>query len=215
MAAELVESSETPQTCAHDLESFFWVLLRIVMTQVETNMTEKKLSSILHDVMNCNPGSMVKANFLKSNRLAVHIFEIPGNPDLRRLLEELRNTLDLASTHRELEEWKKMSSPSGSVTKENMESGITDSKSDVKDSGDRIPPQLSSEFKELYEKLSLHFSEALAGTGWPGHDRADPQGIPPLANAYRDKFCGSKRAWDASLTDTTHSSSSTNKRFRH
>jgi len=199
MAAELVESSETPQTCAHDLESFFWVLLRIVMTQVETNVTERTLSSILHDVMNCNPGSMAKALFLKTaDGLAEEEFKIRGNPNLRRLLEELQTTL--ASAHRERKKRKFMSSTS--VTKKYMESGITDSKSDVKDSGDRNPPQLSSEFKELYEKLSLHFSEALAGTGWPGEYKVDPQDIPPPANAYRNNFCGSKRAWDASLTNT-------------
>jgi len=48
--------------------------------------------------------------------------------------------------------------PSPSVTKENMESGIMDLKSNIKESGDPKLPQISLEFKELYENFSLHFS---------------------------------------------------------
>jgi len=207
MAAELVRSCSTPQTCAHDLESFFWVLLWIVTTQVESNMMEMTRSSIFHDVMNCAQGSMVKALFLKTaDGLAEEGFEIPGNPNLRRLLRELQTTL--ASAYRE-----RINMSSSSVTKENMESGVTDSKSDGKESGDRKSPQFLSEFKELYKKLSLHFSEALAGTDWPSDDKANPQDIAPPADATRGKVCGSKRAWDASLTNTTRPSS--NKRFRY
>ena len=203
MAAELVESTDTPQTCAHDLESFFWVLLWIVMTQVKTKTAEGRLSSIFHDIMNCSPGSVVKGDFLGPKRLAAHVFDVPSNVYLRRLLESLQTTLYNASVGRELE-------------KLIMESGVTDSKSDAKESGDREPPQISLEFKELYENLSGHFSEALAGTDWPGDDRADPQNIPPPSDATRDKLCGSKRAWDASLTNTTRPSSGpSSKRLRY
>ena len=38
-------------------------------------------------------GSMVKADFLKTDRLAEEEFEIPGNPHLWRLLEELQTTV--------------------------------------------------------------------------------------------------------------------------
>jgi len=58
MAAELIKSTNTPQTCAHDLESFFWVLLWIVMAQVETNWEGKKLLSIFYNIMNCCTGSV-------------------------------------------------------------------------------------------------------------------------------------------------------------
>ena len=38
MAADLVESSGIKQTFVHDLELFFWVLLWIVLTQVEIKL---------------------------------------------------------------------------------------------------------------------------------------------------------------------------------
>lgn len=172
MAAELVESADTPQTYAHDLESFFWVLLWVVITLVKTNLKGTKLSSIFHDVMNCTPGSVVKADFLKSDRLAEKVFEIPGNPYLRRLLEELQTTI--ASWYNRPK------------NKKELESGITD----------------SSEFRELYEKFSLHFSEALNATGWPEDDVATAQYIPPPPDAEWDKLCGSKRSWDALLNSS-------------
>ena len=199
MAAKLIESSDVPHTVTHDLESFFWVLLWMVMAQVETNWEGKKLSLIFYDVMNCRAGSVVKADFLKTDRLAEEEFEIPGNPYLRRLLEELQTTI--ASWYRKQKKWKNMPSPS--VTKEKMESGIMDSKSNMKESGDHKLPQVSSEFKELYEKFSLHFSQALNTTGWPEDDKAEPQDILWPADIPRNKLCGSKRSWDALLTNSS------------
>jgi hypothetical protein len=51
MAADLVESSEIPQTLEHDLESFFWVILWIVMTRVPTNWTDEARSILINDTM--------------------------------------------------------------------------------------------------------------------------------------------------------------------
>ena len=94
--------------------------------------------------------------------------------------------------------------PSPSVTKENMESGIMDLKSNMKESGDPKLPQILLEFKELYENFSLHFSQALNATNWPKDDKAKPQDILLLADIDRDKLCGSKRSWDALLTNSSH-----------
>ncbi len=183
MAAELVENTNTPQTCTHDLESFFWVLLGTVMTWVETNWEGRRLLSIFHDVMNCHTGSMVKADFLKTDRLAEEEFEIPGNPHLQRLLEELQTTV--TSWYHKWKKWKNMPP---SITKENMESGVTDLKSNVKESGNPKLPQISLEFKKLYKKFSLHFSQAFNTTSWPEHDNAEPQDILRPADMDRDKL---------------------------
>jgi hypothetical protein len=47
MAADFVKRSDIPQTLVHDLESFFWVLLWLVLTKVETNWKGGRLSSFI------------------------------------------------------------------------------------------------------------------------------------------------------------------------
>jgi len=94
MAADLVERPNIPQTFVHDLESFFWVLLWIVLTRVQTSWTEGT-RLFIHEVMNPKvyengSGGRQKTIFLTAKyELSKKIFQIPGDPTLRDFLEGL------------------------------------------------------------------------------------------------------------------------------
>jgi hypothetical protein len=51
MAGDLVESPDTAHTVAHDLESFFWVLLWVVMIYVKTNWDAGKRTTFISNTM--------------------------------------------------------------------------------------------------------------------------------------------------------------------
>src|SRR5258708_19925508 len=48
MAGDLIQQFNIWHTFAHDLESFFWVILWIVLTQVQTYYTDALCSSFIH-----------------------------------------------------------------------------------------------------------------------------------------------------------------------
>ncbi|KAF8503365.1 hypothetical protein F5888DRAFT_1903888 [Russula emetica] len=99
MAADLVEEFGTKQTFAHDLESFFSVLLWIVLTQVETSWGDGFRSSFLEDTFSTKvykgSGGSNKTMVLTS-RIALHEtgkFKIPDNPTLAKFLYQLKTTV--------------------------------------------------------------------------------------------------------------------------
>src|SRR6266849_1953782 len=96
MAADLVERSDIPQTFVHDLESFFWVLLWVVLTRVKTSWTEEQVSNFINGTMNpkvyADYGGWAKVWFLTSkDELSENHFKIPGNPILREFLKGLHS----------------------------------------------------------------------------------------------------------------------------
>jgi hypothetical protein len=99
MAADLVESPIIPQTFHHDLESFFWVLLWIVLTQMKTSWAEAKRSAFLKSTFKPElyersggvTGGEAKINFLKY--IPLNDFQIPGNTILTELVKGLKDTV--------------------------------------------------------------------------------------------------------------------------
>lgn len=102
MAADLVERPHTIHKFVHDLESFFWVLLWIVLTQVETTWNDEERSSYIKGTMSpkiySNSGGRFKIQFLTSQDLDSRRFEIPGNNILPRLLRGLRKVVAIRHT---------------------------------------------------------------------------------------------------------------------
>ena len=95
VAADLVECRNTPrQTFVHDLESFFWVLLWIVLTEVRTSWTDERRSSFLKGTMSPEVHShcagQEKTMFLTSSAIMTQSnFQIPKNPTLCHLVHGL------------------------------------------------------------------------------------------------------------------------------
>jgi Fungal protein kinase len=91
MAADLVESSEIPQTLEHDLESFFWVILWVVMTRVPTNWTDEARSILINETMSpkvySHTGGTVKENWLVATSLKK--FKTPTSPSLGEFVKVL------------------------------------------------------------------------------------------------------------------------------
>jgi hypothetical protein len=91
MAANLVESSKIPQTVEHDLESFFWVILWIVMTRVPTNWTDEACSILINDTMSpkvyYHTGGPGKKNWLVATSLKK--FKTPTSPSLGEFVKVL------------------------------------------------------------------------------------------------------------------------------
>src|SRR5258708_18858235 len=71
MAGDLIQQFNIRHTFAHNLESFFWVLLWIVLTWVPTYYTDAVHSSFIHGMMSLkvcsSSGGSAKTNFLVSS----------------------------------------------------------------------------------------------------------------------------------------------------
>src|SRR6267154_1204468 len=97
MAAELVESFNIPHTLHHDLESFFWVLLWIILTRVSTNWSDEACSSLINKTMSprvySHTRGTVKLLWLTSeSQLIKEKFQITENPALCEFAVELLST---------------------------------------------------------------------------------------------------------------------------
>jgi hypothetical protein len=95
MAADLVESPPLQQTFVHDLESFSWVLLWIVLTQVKTGWDDTSRSSFLRKTFTAKEDlGREKKMFLKDpDSLDLDLFHIPGNTTLPQFLYGLKKTV--------------------------------------------------------------------------------------------------------------------------
>ena len=51
MAADLVNDFDADQDTTHDLESFFWVLMWVVVKCIQTNWDQLSCSSFIYDTM--------------------------------------------------------------------------------------------------------------------------------------------------------------------
>ncbi|KAF8488574.1 kinase-like domain-containing protein, partial [Russula emetica] len=155
MAAELIERPKIRHTFSHDLESFFWVLMWIVVTRVPTTWDESARSIFINGVMNpkvySNIGSTEKSMWLKAgNPLREKGFRIRDNPILHELAMELYDSLNPyilsgRSLRKNPEEEDK-----------NYEIGLT--------------------FLKDYDTLLKQFEQAL-NAEWPSNDKASLQSI--------------------------------------
>jgi Fungal protein kinase len=95
MAAALVESNNIAHTFVHDLESFFWVLLWIILTRVGCSWDQAARSGFLNETMSPkvygNVAGQAKSTFLTSDKLTGEDdFDIPGNPNLAELARSVK-----------------------------------------------------------------------------------------------------------------------------
>lgn len=100
MAGDLVNNPKTFHTYVHDLESFFWVLIWIVLTRVKTQFNRVTRSLFINGTMNpsvCKgSGGFHKAMFLTSQMMLdeeMEKFSLPGNTPLSSLLVGLKRTV--------------------------------------------------------------------------------------------------------------------------
>jgi hypothetical protein len=194
MAADLVERSDIPQTFVHDLESFFWVLLWMVLTRVKTSWPEEVISSFIHETMNSRVysgfGGRGKIDFLVAKvALNENRFKISGNSVLRDLLEGLQSLL--AARH--------------------QERPFRKSNSFVKQMNEEQLQQAVKQYEEGLEKLKNHdemisileealFSQKYRDT-WPPGDGSEHRLTPSLAtgSSTNCELCCSKMVYMASF----------------
>ncbi len=210
MARDLVQQFNIQHTFAHDLESFFWVLLWIVLTQVPTYYTDAVCSSFIHGMMSpkvCSGSrGSVKMNFLVSSCMLeerVEDFCLPNNPSLHALLVEMKCTV--ADWYLSLPSKKESTPKPESVKKIDTISialkrdGITES-----DKSHKALHVAANDFETMNRSMMLgllkdyHVVVELFGMAllalWPTNDKAECKPILLPLSAIEASHSGSKRS---------------------
>jgi hypothetical protein len=193
MAADLVKDPDAHQDTPHDLESFFWVLMWVVVKCVQTSWDQPSRSSFIYDTMSPRvyghigsettgaSGGFAKMNFLQ-NPFSMDTLEILQNPALLRLILKWRFTF--AERH----------SPPILTTVERGPMEITITKVEEEVDG----PETTVKVLKLNDELSMldpyvvhgpppwtadhgcilrQITLALENYEWPSIDKACPQSI--------------------------------------
>jgi hypothetical protein len=175
MAADLVESPHIKQTFVHDLESFFWVLLWVVLTLVKTNWDEAETSKCISTTFSPKvfetrkgvTGVNGKKDFLESStRLNETTFEVPGNTPLTGLLIGLKSLFAakyVQEPKRKIHEYDP-DALDGKKSRTDLEHQIA-----VEDYNRR------KGFLNGYVTILSQFKKAVTDTEWPDNDAASPQ----------------------------------------
>ncbi|KAF8488032.1 hypothetical protein F5888DRAFT_1755852, partial [Russula emetica] len=172
MAAELIERPKIRHTFSHDLESFFWVLMWIVVTRVPTTWDESARSIFINGVMNpkvySNIGSTEKSTWLKAgNPLREKGFRIRDNPILHELAMELYDSV--AGQYRPR--------PSDQAPPTKLNPYILSGRSLRKNPEEEDKNyEIGLTFLKDYDTLLKQFEQAL-NAEWPSNDKASPQSI--------------------------------------
>src|SRR5258708_35953836 len=211
MAGDLVQQFNIQHTFAYDLESFFWVLLWIVLTWVPTYYTDAVHSSFIHRMMSlkvCSgSGGSAKMNFLVSSHMLeerVKDFRLPNNPSLHTLLVEMKCTV--ANQYLSLPS-KKESTPKPKSVKKIDTISITLKRDDVTESDEshKALCVAVNDFETINHSMTLGllkdhhmvvklFSTALLAP-WPTNDKAECKPILLPSSAIEASHSGSKRLW--------------------
>src|SRR5229473_4368726 len=211
MARDLIQQFNIRHTFAHDLESFFWVLLWIVLTWVPTYYTDAVRSGFIHGTMSlkvCSgSGGSTKTNFLVSSCMLeerVEDFCLPNNPSLHALLVEMKHTvtdwyLSLPS--------KKESTPKPKSVKKINTISITLKRDGITESDESCKALhvAMNDFETMNCSMTLellkdhHVTVKLFGTAllapWPTNDKAEHKPILLPSSAIEASCSGSKRLW--------------------
>ncbi len=212
MAGDLIQQFNIWHTFAHDLESFFWVLLWIVLTQVPTYYTDAVCSSFIHGMMSpkvCSgSGGSTKTNFLVSSHMLeerVEDFHLPNNPSLCTLLVEMKHTV--TDQYLSLPSKKESTLKPESVKKINTISialkrdGVTESDESCKalhvavndfKTMNRSMTMMLGLLKDHYVVVKLFGTALLAP--WPTNDKAECKPILLPSSAIEASHSGSKRS---------------------
>lgn len=190
MAANLVANPNTTQTFVDDLESIFWVVLWIVLTQVQVSWSDEYRSSFIEGTMNpkvySHCGGRAKKIFLKSDdALSEEEFEIIGNPTLRDLLEGLHSLIGA-----------RYRIPPSKKNKPFLPDNIA---SGAKSMSPEALEEATETYKRQFNHLKDHtmilrqFKAALAYE-WPPSDKAKPQRLMASNSVIYSSSSGSKRS---------------------
>jgi len=190
MAADLVESSTTVQTAKHDLESFFWVLLWMVLMQVPCSWSIAERSRFINETMGPRPygqdenGGKAKKMFLRDDdSLRKGEFDIPNNTALHELLKSLKKIV--AARHR---------LPPDNPNEEaesSYKQGLT--------------------YLEDHKKMLKEFRKSLESE-WPTKDPAEYQRITASKSTLAAGKCSSKRSRSTAEQDGISLEPSSSKR---
>src|SRR5258708_39562091 len=211
MAGDLVQQFNIWHTFAHDLESFFWVLLWIVLTWVPTYYTDAVRSSFIHGMMSpkvCSGSrGSAKINFLVLSCMLeerVEDFRLPNNPSLHALLVEMKCTV--ADWYLSLQSKKESTPEPKSIKKINAISitlkcdGIIES-----DKSCKALHVATNNFETMNRSMTMmlgllkdhHVVVKLFGTAllapWPTNDKAECKPILLPSSAIEASHSGSKR----------------------
>lgn len=205
MAADLVQSQNIEQKFIHDLESFFWVLLWIVLTQVETSWDSGTRSSFLSTTFSPkvygHTGGSSKLMFLSSDGLDESKFSIPNNPTLADLLREVKKLFSYR--HKEMpKKVKSIYDPSVIYGGEDLSQSTFQSEVAVYDAYMGYLQSHSTFLGQLARALRLD-------ARWPENDRASPQPFVPSVLEVYGTTSGNKRSRalfgsDSSLSSKRH-----------
>jgi Fungal protein kinase len=187
MAAALMESNNNiAHTFVHDLESFFWVLLWIILTRVGCSWDQRDRSSFLNETMSPkvygNVASKVKSTFLTSDKLTGEDdFDIPGNPNLAELARSVKRLVSKS--------YRKRPSPNRSWI-DGATLVITDEVAKQQKTFDEEIAKLKD-----HDEMIRQFDIAIQGepctggyTPWPSNDPAKPRQV----TAYNSVVLSSK-----------------------
>ena len=189
MAADLIGSPDIQQTFVHDLESFFWVLLWIVLTQVKTSWSNFKCSEFLDTTFSSriygDIGSTSKLWFLKSIVTAKD-FQIPGNLTLTDLVLGLKTVV---SSRYEIQ-------PSNEIrTYDPDRVDGEDVEAEKRYRADVEKYQFRSTFMDDHSKMLKAFSHILKDDKfWPEDDKASPWRFVPSTEQASASQSGTKRS---------------------
>ena len=209
MAGDLIADPKIQHTFAHDLESFFWVLLWIVLTWVKNGSEDRNCSSFIHGTMNPKifngSGGPSKKLFLTSALAlgdVLHGFSLPENEPLFSLLVALKGTVGKRYLRSE------------NLTVEPAKKAVAFTIAGRVNQPDNSPNAVgtaASNSKTLrsYGAVTSIFSKALSSEGWPSSDMGEVQNILPSSSSVRASHSGSKRlrsAVEMDLPDDNQSS---------
>lgn len=216
MAADLVESSSgILHRLHHDLESFFWVLMWIILTRVPTSWSDDARTSFVNQTMSPmvyshsgGTGGTLKSSWLTSDRpLIEEKFQIPASPNLRELAEELLTTV---SARYRVRPPRKPSSLNPFVL-----SGAAKTKT-VEDERSEIERyEAGLTFLNDHNLMLRQFEAALEAKEkpkWPSDDKASPQRILPAGTPVCVSQTSSKRSRSVVEENDAFNTASTSKR---
>ncbi len=210
MAGDLVQQFNIQHTFAYDLESFFWVLLWIVLTWVPTYYTDAVRSSFIHRMMSpkvCSSSrGTVKMNFLVSSCMLeerVEDFHLLNNPSLCALLVEMKCTV--ADQYLSLPS-KKESTPEPKSVKKIDTVSIALKHDDITESDESCKALhvATNDFETMNRSMMLgllkdhHVVVELFGMAllapWPTNNKAEHKPILLPSSAIEASHSGSKRS---------------------
>lgn len=188
MAAALVENSKLPHTLEHDLESFFWVLVWVVVSYMPTSMDEAARSSFLKETMSpkvyLKRGGTGKREFLRTKRVP----EVMHNAYIHHLLQQL---IILFAAQYPV----KIAEPPPSTDIASIISKATGIEAPKKsDSDAEIAHEEYLRQNLSHEVIRQSIKSFLTCPDWPTDDGADLQPKVPSEDELRGMLAGSARS---------------------